>query len=66
MGFDSLRVIRLDAAFELVFNILKSHDLTQKEESMLEALILSCPQVADGDTSYILKDDLGNFCRTNK
>jgi hypothetical protein len=63
MAFDALKVIPLDQAFEVVFNILKTNKLSTRDESMLEALILSCPKITDGATSYILQDDLNNFCR---
>lgn len=63
MAFDSLKVIPLEKAFELVFNVMRSNKISQKEEAMLESLILACPQISDGGCSYILKDDLNNFCR---
>ena len=62
MAYESLRVITLQSAFEIVFEVLKSNKLSVKEESMLEALILSCPQIEDGGASYIKRDDLNNFC----
>ena len=63
MALEDLKVISLNTAFELVFDVLKENKLSTRDESMLEALVLSCPQITDGSDSYILKDDLNNFCR---
>ncbi len=46
-----------------MFDVLKENKLSTRDESMLEALVLACPQITDGSDSYILKDDLNNFCR---
>lgn len=63
MALEDLKVISLNTAFELVFDVLKENKLSTRNESMLEALVLACPQITDGSDSYILKDDLNNFCR---
>ncbi len=63
MALEDLKVISLNTAFELVFDVLKENKLSTRDESMLEALVLACPQITDGSDSYILKDDLNNFCR---
>ena len=62
MAYDALKVLPLTTAFELVFSVLRDNKLSVKEESMLEALVLSCPQISDGGTAYIMQDDLHNFC----
>jgi hypothetical protein len=63
MALENLQVIPLNTAFELVFDVLRENRLSTRDESMLEALVLACPQISDGADAYILKDDLNNFCR---
>ena len=63
MALENLQVIPLNTAFELVFDVLRENKLSTRDESMLEALVLACPQISDGADAYILKDDLNNFCR---
>jgi hypothetical protein len=63
VALEDLKVIALNTAFELVFDVLKENKLSTRDESMLEALVLACPQITDGSDTYILRDDLNNFCR---
>jgi hypothetical protein len=63
VAYDNLKVISLEDAFELVFTVLRSNKLSTRDESMLESLILSCPQVTVDNQNFILRDDLNNFCR---
>jgi hypothetical protein len=63
MAYDDLQVIKLCDALEAVTHVLRAERISQREEAMLESLVLACPQISDGGESYILKDDLRNFCK---
>lgn len=63
MAYDDLQVVKLCDALEAVTYVLKEERISQREEAMLESLVLACPQISDGGESYILKDDLSNFCK---
>ena len=63
MAYDDLQVIKLCDALEAVTHVLHAERISQREEAMLESLVLACPQISDGGESYILKDDLRNFCK---
>ncbi len=48
MAYDDLQVVKLCDALEAVTYVLKEERISQREEAMLESLVLACPQISDG------------------
>lgn len=55
------RIIPLEAAFDIVCSIPDTFNLSKREESLLELLLLSCTQIQDGSGTYLYFDELQAF-----